>query len=379
MFNFNSKGKIIITGALAAQINRLHEAHQGFEWSGPLLFTPINVNLEVPEEVVIRAEAVFPMDFGSSGYTEYDLSEGILELYEKFPQADPSEGNPTLRIGQLHSHHSMPAFFSGTDDDELVVNAGKYDYYVSLIVCITKGYVCKLAFVATLPETENRTNKGILISKTPERDVLAVMELAVEFELPSWYEEKIDELNAARTKKFNSRPTYSQPYNSQLSLRKDDEREYNYPSSYPYQSPYSSYSKKDEGKEKTSETKNVNFATNVAKSTVRAALPFLFLEDEEQAAKTTFWLMIDDHPLRNGSEADINEFVTETIGKIDSWLQEHFAEEIIKTNGYIEESIMTTMYDVIKVASIDNPLAIAFCKALETYIEVNYKTEGHVD
>ena len=62
-------------------------------------------------------------DAGSNEFEYTDITKGIKAV----------EGLD-YQIGLVHSHHTISAFFSGTDINDLVVNHDKYDYYLSLVV-----------------------------------------------------------------------------------------------------------------------------------------------------------------------------------------------------------------------------------------------------
>lgn len=70
------------------------------------------------------------MDIGKPGYTEFENGTDIAEYVIK----NPSVMN--YRMGLIHSHNTMPTFFSGEDNDELRRNTriGDSSYYFSLIV-----------------------------------------------------------------------------------------------------------------------------------------------------------------------------------------------------------------------------------------------------
>lgn len=70
------------------------------------------------------------MDIGKPGYTEFENGTDIAEYVMK----NPSVMN--YRMGLIHSHNTMPTFFSGEDNDELRRNTriGDSSYYFSLIV-----------------------------------------------------------------------------------------------------------------------------------------------------------------------------------------------------------------------------------------------------
>lgn len=93
--------------------------------------------------MVCTVQDILPMHRGTSGYTEYDLDERLIE----YVKAD-FKTRKHYMIGHIHSHHSMAVFFSGTDNGELVDNADNHNIYLSLIVNNFMDMTAKIAFSA---------------------------------------------------------------------------------------------------------------------------------------------------------------------------------------------------------------------------------------
>jgi hypothetical protein len=125
------------------------------EWSG-LLFWQINedADLENPESIVINVDQMYLQDLGSTGYTDFDNDGAeIIDLYDKYPKL------MDMRCGLIHSHHTMNAFFSGTDQEELHEKA-QNGMYFSLIVNNHMKPCAKLCW-AVETEIENEIKKHI--------------------------------------------------------------------------------------------------------------------------------------------------------------------------------------------------------------------------
>lgn len=94
------------------------------------------------------------MDFGDATFTSFEASTDWLDFFELFPEIDPTlERKPENRwyIGKIHSHHNMSAFHSGTDTQDLVENAPKLPFFLSLVV----NYNCTpFAEIAVAGEVE---------------------------------------------------------------------------------------------------------------------------------------------------------------------------------------------------------------------------------
>lgn len=108
------------------------------EWSGVLFFeTEGEINSE--QGLTITPIDIYPMDKGSSAYTEYDFSEQVFDYYDHFPERFG------MKYGHIHSHNTMQSFFSGTDVQELIDNCVNHSYYVSLIVNNRNEMVARVA------------------------------------------------------------------------------------------------------------------------------------------------------------------------------------------------------------------------------------------
>ena len=133
-------GKLIITPHLQEQIDIFHAFAGSIEWSGILLYTIDKGDISNPDELVITAKAMFPMDIGTAAYTEYDYGPEVMDMYDMYPKA-LEEG---WILGHIHTHHSMKAYFSGTDLQELRDNIDNHSNYLSLIVNFKKEYCAKI-------------------------------------------------------------------------------------------------------------------------------------------------------------------------------------------------------------------------------------------
>ena len=150
-------GKLYLTQEVMDQIDYLHKKVGGVEWCGILFYTKESGEIHNPEDFVLTARQIYPMNIGSEAYTEADI-EGmdIIEMYEKIPNAE------NMKQGLIHTHHRMATFFSGTDMSELHDNAPLHNYYLSLIVNFDGKYTAKIAYVAEV------TNRNILLFNNSE-------------------------------------------------------------------------------------------------------------------------------------------------------------------------------------------------------------------
>jgi proteasome lid subunit RPN8/RPN11 len=111
------------------------------EWSG-ILFYNIEGSIKEPSKMKITLEDILPMDMGSKAYTEYEIDN----RYVDFLMEENQEHRMEWHMGHIHSHNTMPVFFSGTDMDELNDNSESHNIYLSLIVNNFMDFSAKVAF-----------------------------------------------------------------------------------------------------------------------------------------------------------------------------------------------------------------------------------------
>lgn len=197
-------GTLIITKELQKIIDYLHYKVGSTEWSGILFYKITGGNIQDMKDLEFTAEFLYPMDIGSSTYTEYEFSGEIVNAYDVHPNAIE------LSMGQAHSHHSMGAFFSGTDTDELVTNAKLYNYYISLIVNFAHDYCAKIAFPSkskVIRQMTLRDSNGKFFVKNIESEEEIIMignlEVLIEGEsrVNDWLENRFKELKEKNDKR----------------------------------------------------------------------------------------------------------------------------------------------------------------------------------
>ena len=126
---------IVIPKNVEGKIRHLCSVVHEVEWSG-VLFYKKEGSFE-SNDLKITCVDIFPMDIGSSGFTDFDDTPDIaayrcehLELLE--------EG---IYEGLIHSHAVMKAFFSSTDTNTLLEEGTDRNHFVSLIVNNAGNYV----------------------------------------------------------------------------------------------------------------------------------------------------------------------------------------------------------------------------------------------
>lgn len=125
--------KMIIPQKVEATIRYLIRKYPSTEWSGVLFYTHTG-NFE-DGTLTITCEDIYPMDLGTSGWTEFHMSEEVASyMVEHMELFD-------CCLGLVHSHHQMGAFFSGQDSKMLQQEGNDTNCFVSLVVDTKGTYV----------------------------------------------------------------------------------------------------------------------------------------------------------------------------------------------------------------------------------------------
>lgn len=198
----NENNKIIIPIEVENKIRALCKKVYNIEWSG-ILFYKKEGTFEDNNLRIICVD-IFPMDIGTTVYTEFQESPDIISYMT---------GNTELldcQMGLVHSHHSMSTFFSGTDKATLKEEGTYKNHFVSLIVNNDGQYTAaitrKIKSNKTIIE-DNYYNSfnGEVLSYTKEykeeTEELEYFQLVVEVEEIAGIEERLKEIKESKAKK----------------------------------------------------------------------------------------------------------------------------------------------------------------------------------
>lgn len=359
LYELKGRGKIEISKTLAAQINELHKEISDKEWSGVLVYRVINGDINKTENFHVIAEGLLPMDVGTSGYTEYEADESILDVYDHYPKLSPEENTRNIwRIGQIHTHHSMGAFFSGTDIDELRENAGKYPYYLSLIVDFKCNYKAKVAFVAeknVASTTKISFNSGRRLRNLFERKeenitMLVTFDLDVKFQNESWFSEKISQLK--------KKPTKSGSYNN---YTPGNSHKYNGSSHSPVAPLGFKQSQLKISNDETEENANKKMEKRKFWDKLRVSALKLLEVPGKPFIKTDNWYLILDSLLSMCiDDIAISDHMKIVNDRFDNWLTEEFQTEMYA--GKDEQDVILELMSTMNTYSNRNKVAIALGK-----------------
>lgn len=111
----------------------------------------------------------------------------------------------------------MTTFFSSTDQSELQDNTPFHNYYLSLIVNYAGEYTARVAYIANRTTTVNYKNvHDQLITSTSEKEVLAMINMTIEWEtpevvVPDYFRDRFQKLKQEKEKKVSSYVGFYQP------------------------------------------------------------------------------------------------------------------------------------------------------------------------
>lgn len=124
--------KIIIPQDVEKQIRYLCRRIWDNEWSGILFYT---VEGTFEDNLTIICKDILPMDIGTGAATEFDMNPDVISYMAENPEL------LDCKMGLIHSHNNMKAFFSGTDLNTLRIEGNERNHFVSLIVNNEGKYV----------------------------------------------------------------------------------------------------------------------------------------------------------------------------------------------------------------------------------------------
>ena len=128
--------KIIVPQNVEEKIRYLLRKFPSTEWSG-VLFTTHEGSFE-NNDLVITCKDFFPMDLGSTTFTEFMMTEDVAAYMAQNIELFNCD------TGLIHSHHSMGAFFSGQDNLTLQQEGNETNCFVSLVVDTKGTYVARI-------------------------------------------------------------------------------------------------------------------------------------------------------------------------------------------------------------------------------------------
>ena len=206
--------KMVIPAEVERQIRFLCERVWDTEWSG-VLFYNYNGNLE-DGSLKITCVDIYPMDIGSSTYTEFNMSPDVISYMTSKPEL------LDCKMGLIHSHNNMSTFFSGTDQNTLQEEGAERNHFVSLIVNnagkYTAGITRKIKYKKSITYSYESFS-GIVDVPTPaesEGEAIEWFELNIEIQGEPNDEMKLisnrlDEIKKNKPKAYNKWENFLNP------------------------------------------------------------------------------------------------------------------------------------------------------------------------
>lgn len=161
----NQKCTLVLSQALLNKISLNHQfVPKNLEWSGVLIYSITSGSLNDIENCVITVDDMILMNIGTSGYTEYEFNKEDDYSFDTY--CDALEAGK--KLGHIHTHHSMKAYFSGVDVSELHENAPNHAFYLSLIVNYQDytNWVAEIAIAGIEEKTGKIYRKSSFLNKT---------------------------------------------------------------------------------------------------------------------------------------------------------------------------------------------------------------------
>lgn len=181
------------------------------EWSGVLFIRQLEGNIHKPDTLKFEGLDFFPMDVGTTAYTDFTWNEEIMQAYEE----NPSLEEDGVRVAMIHSHHSMPTYFSGTDIEELEDNTPEdVDMWLSLVVNNKFQWSCCIALQGQQilqPKFKSLGGKKAKTWKTVKEDTLFTIKMNVFLADLENLHNRVTELRKRRNEKNTAKATSYQP------------------------------------------------------------------------------------------------------------------------------------------------------------------------
>ncbi len=163
LVKLNTKYRLVIPAFVEQKIRHLCNRIWEREWSGTL-FYKVKGSFE-DNSLVITCADIFVMDIGTAGYTEFDMSPDVMTYMTQHPEL------MECQMGLIHSHCTMPTFFSSTDLNTLKEEGRDRNHFVSLIVNNEGSYTAAITRKVKSKRTVNEvfsyeSFEGVLVEAT---------------------------------------------------------------------------------------------------------------------------------------------------------------------------------------------------------------------
>jgi hypothetical protein len=151
--------KLIVTEELERKIRYYLDRFPNTEYSGTLFYRVTGSFEEMNLEVT--AFDFLLQDIGTSTYTEFNMSPDVVA----YMVDNPELLDENVYQGLMHSHHTMGAFFSGTDDATLREEGSDRTHFLSLIIDTRGTYQAAITRVVEEEMTATGSAKFITFNE----------------------------------------------------------------------------------------------------------------------------------------------------------------------------------------------------------------------
>ncbi len=200
---FEKNPQLVLSKDFVCQTLFLHRKIKALEWSGLLYYSVIEGSIKEPGSLKMEAKHIFPMDKGTGTYTEYEVDESVIDFYDAVP------GAMEMKVGQVHTHHSMSTSPSNTDTDELKENVKHHNYYLSLIVNFSGEYTAMIALeIETSGKQQMMDEAGKIHSwnvKASKKTYMIDVDIVFD-QVDDWFKEQVDEITLPSVNAYTDHP-----------------------------------------------------------------------------------------------------------------------------------------------------------------------------
>nr|DAH00689.1 MAG TPA: Ubiquitin-like protein [Crassvirales sp.] len=155
----SSTFKLTVTEELERKIRYYLDRFPNTEYSGTLFYRVTGSFEEMNLEVT--AFDFLLQDIGTSTYTEFNMSPDVVA----YMVDNPELLDENVYQGLMHSHHTMGAFFSGTDDATLREEGSDRTHFLSLIIDTRGTYQAAITRVVEEEMTATGSAKFITFNE----------------------------------------------------------------------------------------------------------------------------------------------------------------------------------------------------------------------
>ena len=227
-----SSCKLIISTLVEQKISICCRTLPNNEWSGTLFYKVVSGTYD--NNLVLEAQDFYLRDVGSATSTEFDDDADAFNYQIENGLEDSIQA-------LIHSHNSMAAFFSGTDDNTLKSMGKQMPHFLSLIVNNAGKYCAKITRRRELQTCytsfygkEETCNDTVYIVE--DKNVEVVFESAYN-EINNYIKDRISTLTAPSKPATNVNPSKTKTYPTLWNENDFDDVYYNHYSKNTIQAP----------------------------------------------------------------------------------------------------------------------------------------------